>query len=135
MSTTPNTAANTGGRRFRIRYSTLNAAIMGVLGVGRSRSWAEVGADHVVVRMGIGFRMTLPRPAIVDARRLERYVWWGYGVHGWRGRWLVNGSGRGIVALSIDPPVRAWVLGFPVRLRELLVSLEDPPGFLAAIGR
>ncbi len=58
----------------------------------------------------------------------------GWGVHGWRGRWLVNGSSHGIVVLGIDPPARARTLGLPVRLRELAVSLEDPVGFAAALG-
>ena len=31
----------------------------------------------------------------------------GWGVHGWRGRWLVNGSSKGLVRLEIDPAVRA----------------------------
>jgi hypothetical protein len=41
----------------------------------------------------------------------------------------------GIVTLEIQPPARAWVIGFPVRLRKLHISLEDPDGFLAAVGR
>jgi hypothetical protein len=58
----------------------------------------------------------------------------GIGVHGWAGRWLVNGSTKGVVAIDIDPPARGYVMGFPVRLRQLAVGLADPEGFLAAIG-
>jgi hypothetical protein len=38
------------------------------------------------------------------------------------------------VVLAIDPPARARVLGVPVRVRELAISLEDPVGFAAALG-
>jgi hypothetical protein len=38
------------------------------------------------------------------------------------------------VAIELTEPVRAYVAGFPIRLRHLSVSLEDPDGFLAALG-
>lgn len=50
------------------------------------------------------------------------------GVHGAAGRWLVNGSGEGILAIDFEPVQRAYVLGIPVRLRQLLVSVEEPDG-------
>jgi hypothetical protein len=46
----------------------------------------------------------------------------------------VNGSSHGILVLAIDPPERARVLGVPVRVRELAISLDDPVGFAAALG-
>ena len=57
------------------------------------------------------------------------YSW---GAHGWRGRWLVNGSSKGIVELTIDPRVRAYVMGVPVKLRTLWVSVTDPDALIAA---
>ena len=57
------------------------------------------------------------------------------GVHGWRGNWLVNGSTTGIVSILLDPPGRALAVGFPVKLRQLRVSVEDPSALVAAIGR
>jgi hypothetical protein len=59
----------------------------------------------------------------------------GLGVHGWAGWWAVNGARAGAVRIDIDPPSRARVCGFPVRLRTLWLSLVDPDGFLAALGR
>ena len=47
-------------------------------------------------------------------------------MHGFAGRWLVNGSGNGILAIDLQPPQRAHVLGVPVKLRQLLVSVDDP---------
>lgn len=57
------------------------------------------------------------------------------GVHGWAGRWLVTGSGDGIVNIILEPTQRAYVMGFPVRLRNLLISVEDPIGVTAALSR
>ena len=58
----------------------------------------------------------------------------GIGVHGWRGRWLVNGAANGLVAVEIDPPACARVLGVPVRLRYVRVSVQDPDALVAALG-
>ena len=52
----------------------------------------------------------------------------GWGAHGWRGEWLVNGSSSGIVRIELEPPGRAKVCGVPVELRVLRVSVEDPAG-------
>ncbi len=57
------------------------------------------------------------------------------GAHGWRGRWLVNGAGDGLVVIDISPPARARVTGVPVRLRELTVSVEDPDALAAELQR
>jgi hypothetical protein len=45
----------------------------------------------------------------------------------------VNGAPDGIVAVELSEPVRAFTNGFPIRLKVLSVSLEDPDGFLAAL--
>ncbi len=51
------------------------------------------------------------------------------------GRWLVNGSSKGVVELTIDPPVQAKVVGVPTTLRTLLVSVTDPDALIAACSR
>jgi len=48
------------------------------------------------------------------------------------GRWLVNGSGKGLVALTIEPPVEAKVWIKSVTLRSLWVSVTDPDALVAA---
>ena len=45
----------------------------------------------------------------------------------------MNGSGQGIVSIDLEPRQRGYVVGFPVRLRNLLVSVEDPAGLMAAL--
>jgi len=107
--------------------------LLSVMGMGPRWSGVELGPDAMRVRMGWAFHTRVPRSAIQGASPRTRMVG-GIGVHGWAGRWLVNGSTKGVVAIDIDPPARGYVMGFPVRLRQLAVGLADPEGFLAAIG-
>src|SRR5256885_1969226 len=55
------------------------------------------------------------------------------GVHGLGARWLVNRSSRGLVTHALSPTQRAHVLGWPVSLRELSVSVADSAGLGAAL--
>ncbi len=116
---------------FAFRYG-LFRPLLAVTGLGPSFAEVALELDYVAVRMGWAFRSRILRGSI---RRLyrDRDMHSGIGVHGWRGRWLVNGAVSGIVTLEIDPPARAWVVGFPIRLRMLHISLEDPAGLIAAL--
>ncbi|MGA7828575.1 MAG: hypothetical protein WCA04_12985 [Geobacteraceae bacterium] len=95
-------------------------------------SYLEVDSRQVHVRMSWAFRTTFPIAAVVtvaasNCRPLSR------GVHGFAGRWLVNGSGERIVTLDLEPVQRAYVMGFPVRLRRLMVSVVEPEAFMEAL--
>ena len=117
--------------RFPIRFTGLNKAMV-VLGLHSKNSFVEVDDDEIRVRMGWAFRGTVPRSSTRSVTDdTERVLGWG--VHGWRGKWLVNGSSSGIVRLDIDPEARVRVAGVPVRLRILRVSVEDPAGLCAAL--
>lgn len=105
---------------------------MSAMGLGPRYSGAEVDADRLVVRMGWGFSAQVPRSAIRSAERTHGLVG-GIGVHGWRGRWLVNGAASGLVMVRFDPAQRARAMGFPVKLVTLCLSLEEPDRFLAEI--
>ena len=118
---------------FAFRYDNWCGWILGMFGTGRRFSRVVVSDVDVDVQLGWAFRAVIPRSSIRSARRWHGRVW-GWGAHGWRGRWLVNGSSKGIVVLDIDPAGRGRVSGFPVALRELALSLEDPEGFCAALG-
>lgn len=100
--------------------------------LGGRHGAAVLDDEHLTVRYGLGFRARLPRSSLGPATRYAGKVW-SSGVHGWRGRWLVNGSSRGIVVVPVEPAQRAHVLGWPISLRELLISLDDPDGFVAAL--
>lgn len=120
-------------RQFSISYTSFNRKLLKVFGMGPNKSSVAVTETDVRVRMGWGFDGTIPRNLIVSATRAEKPAGKGWGVHGWAGSWVVNGSDEGIVKLTIDPPVHARMIIFAVKLRELYVSLDDPEGFLAAI--
>lgn len=120
-------------QRFPIRYSGLNAKLFPLLGLPRRSAFVELGPTEVRVQLGWGFSARIPRSQITGAGRGPDRHGITAGAHGWRRRWLVNGSNTGIVFLALDPPVRAWTLALPIRLRRLEVSLEDPGGFLGAL--
>jgi hypothetical protein len=120
-------------QRFPILYSGINAKLFPLLALPRSSAYVELDDDSLRVQLGWGFTARIPRRSISAAQRGPDVAGITAGAHGWRGRWLVNGSRRGIVRLDIEPPVRAWTLAIPVRLSQLLVSLEDPEGFLTAL--
>ena len=118
--------------KFAIGYNGPSVALLGVLGLGPRFSSIDLTDETLDVHMGWGFRARFPRAAIIAVapstiRTISR------GAHGWRGRWLVNGSGKGLVTITIDPAVRAYTLGFPLRLRELTVSVEAPVELIEAL--
>lgn len=92
-----------------------------------------MSATELAVVMGWGFRVAIPRAAIALAEATDDRVW-GWGVHGWKGRWLVNGSSKGLVRIEIDPPAPSRVCGFRIGLRELTVSVDERERFLGALG-
>jgi hypothetical protein len=117
---------------FGIRYRW-SRWILGALGTGLRWSRVTVDADRILVRMGYGFSSAVDRVAVRSISMWNGRVW-SRGVHGWRRKWLVNGSSHGIVVLSIVPPAPARMLGLPIRVSELAISLEDPTGFVDAAG-
>ncbi len=118
-------------RRFAIKYG-LFRPLMSVMGLGPRFSRAEIGDDRLIVKMGWAFTADLPRSAIQSAEQTKGLVG-GIGVHGWSGRWLVNGATSGLVMIRFEPRQRAWVMGFPVKLVSLCLSLEEPEQFVLAI--
>ena len=118
--------------RFPIRFDPWYAWLSRALLLPPSDSYIEIEGDGVRVRMGWAFRAGFSRRAVARAepcegRPLSR------GVHGLAGRWLVNGSGRGLVKIDFEPKQRGYVLGYPVALKELFVSLQDPAGAMRAL--
>ena len=105
---------------------------------GRGVSGVEVDTDEIRVRMG-SFKLDIPRSSVRSVQRSQARVGRTTGVHGTRGRWLVNGSAEGLAVLGIDPPCRVYPsidtlygLG-PSRVNQLTASLDDPDGFIAAV--
>ncbi len=120
--------------RFPITFDASYALLSRALFIHPSDSYVEVTGTHVTVRMGWAFRAAFERSRVAGTSPLGKRVPLTRGVHGWAGRWLVNGAGEGLLAIDLEPRQRAYVMGFPVSLRQLLVSVEAPPALAAALG-
>jgi hypothetical protein len=120
----------TDSARLPIRFGRLEP-LFRLLGITPASSYVDIGPDRVRARMGWAFGAEVPRTSVRSARRIRNAI--SIGVHGLRGRWLVNGAAGPLVAVAIDPPVPARVLGFAVRLRELVVSVDDPDALIRAL--
>jgi hypothetical protein len=117
--------------RVPMRFTGLNHAMV-LLGVVPEHCRVEVDDAEVRVRMGWVFRLDAPR-AYVRSVEPDHGPVWGWGAHGWRGSWLVNGSSSGLVRIAFDPPARARTAGIPVRARVLRVSVVDPDALIGAL--
>ena len=114
---------------FQFSYNAFIRVLMTPMLLGPRYSTVRVDDDHVSVRMGLGgwgFAANVPRASITEVARAAGPVL------GW-GLWLVNGSSRGLVRMTIEPRARGRCLGFPLRIRQLTVSLADPDGFAKAV--
>jgi hypothetical protein len=121
--------------RFPIEFEAPYALLSRALLIFPSDSYVEVAGNQVLVRMGWAFQATFDRSRVARTNSLGKRIHLTRGVHGWAGRWLVNGAGDGILAIDLEPRQRAYVLGFPVSLRQLQVSVEDPRALAAALAR
>lgn len=119
--------------RFPISFDRWYRTLSMLVGLPPSSSYVVLDGEEMQVRMGWAFRAHIPRRAVAEMSLLDRKPI-SRGVHGFAGVWLVNGSGSGILDLRLDPSQRAHVLGVPVRLRRLLVSVEEPANLAAALG-
>jgi hypothetical protein len=118
--------------RVRIRCRPWWIPLLTVCGMPPKTSYLDIGSDAVRVRMGVGFRVELLRSSIRSPRRVRNRI--SIGVHGGRGTWLVNGASGPLIAFSLDPPCRARVYGVPVRLHELVLSVDDPDALIVELG-
>src|SRR4029079_4438479 len=111
--------------RYPITFEPWYRWLSTVLGLPPSSAYVEIEGDNVEVRMGWAFRARFRRSdgaplAPVDMRPISR------GVHGFAGRWLVNGAGRNILKIELRPEQNARMMGLPIELREPLLSGHDP---------
>ena len=109
--------------RVPIKYSSAWAWLLTIVGAPRRFADIRISDDGVRVRMGVHFRARFRRSDVAAVVPARAHV--SIGAHGWKGRWLVNGAHRPIAAIELARPVPARVLGFPIWLRELLVSVDD----------
>ena len=118
--------------RFPIRYSFGKGLLLRLAGAPKRWAYVELDERRVRIRMSWAFRATFDRSLVESASRAPR-VRVTAGAHGWRGRWLVNGASAPLVTIMLRDRARAWVIGFPVRLREVTVSVAEPDALIAAL--
>lgn len=118
--------------RFPIRFDEWYRILSSSLFLPPSSAYVEITGNQVRVRMGWAFRACFPLSAVASAAELHIRPL-SLGVHGFAGRWLVNGSRYGILSIDLDPSQRAYVMGFPIRLRQLMVSVTDPAALADAL--
>jgi hypothetical protein len=105
---------------------------MALAGMAPSRCYVEIDETELRVRMGAWFELDAPRD-LVRSAALDTGRVWGWGVHGWRDQWLVNGSSSGLVRVELALAVRAWLAVAPLRVKVLRVSVEDPEGLVETL--
>ncbi len=120
--------------RFPIRFDPMFRVLCRGVLLAPDAAFVDVADDLVHVRFSWAFRATLRRSGIFRAgvhagRPISR------GVHGFGGRWLVNGAGDRVAELVLSPSQGAHVLGVPVELGVLLVSVDDPEALVRAVAR
>jgi hypothetical protein len=107
-------------------------------GGGPAGGRIEVDGDELRLRMA-DFKVDVPRASVRRAARSSHQTRGAIGVHSKGGRWLANGSADGLVEIEIDPPCRTerslTTLLRRMEVTELIVSLVDPDGFIAAVQR
>jgi hypothetical protein len=128
-------------KRFAISYDGMDPVSTWadtLLGGGPDGGRIEVDASELRLRMA-DFKVNVPRASVRRAVRSAHRTRGTIGVHGKGGRWLANGSANGLVEITIDPPCRTErclsTFFRRARVSELIVSLVDPDGFIAAVQR
>jgi hypothetical protein len=122
---------------FALSFNRFMRLLMTPMFAGPRHCRAQFATDTLTVtmgRLGWAFSAVIPRSSISEGQPYDGPVF-GWGAHGWRGRWLVNGSSRGLVTLRIDPAARGRCVFIPLRVSELTLSLEDPSSFIDVVRR
>ncbi len=109
--------------RIPIRYGIPWKWLLPFLLLPARASYLRIEGDVVKVRLGWAFRTKFRRRDVTDVANHRPVL--SIGVHGWKGRWLVNGAHRPMAIISLAQPVRGRVVGLPVMLRELWVSVDE----------
>jgi hypothetical protein len=109
--------------RIPISYSRAWRWLLTICLLPRAAAYIHVTGDDVKISMGWAFRTTFSRLDVIEV--VDQRSVMSVGVHGWRGRWLVNGANSPIAAIRLSRPVRARVLGIATNVREILVSVDD----------
>jgi len=121
--------------RFALDFSGWSRALFSLAGHGPTTSYVDVLGDRISVCSGRLFQVELYRSSIVRVYRSSN-PWWNIGgvQTNFLGSWGVGGAYRNIVALDLHPRARGRCMSlFPISVRRLFLSLEDPDGFITML--
>ena len=109
--------------RIPIRYGNPWRWILPFLLLPARSAYLRIDGDVVKVRMSWAFRTKFSRSDVIEVAKHRPVL--SIGAHGWNGRWLVNGAHRPIAIIRLAEPAPGRVMGFPVKVRELWVSVDN----------
>jgi hypothetical protein len=130
------------GRFFPISFDTAGLDWMTkyldtLFGGGPGKSGVTVYPDHLHIRMST-FGLDVPRSSIHSLRPSSAALHRTTGVHIVKGRAIINGCDNGLVEFNVDPALRTGrglsTAFFRQRVNRIVLSLDDPDGFIAAVG-
>jgi hypothetical protein len=121
-------------KRYPMRLDPVWRVVLALFVGTPANSYVEIGEHAVRFRFGWPFDQSVPLDQIAG---VGRTTWPFLGGIGWRlatrGRIGLIGSLRGVVEVQLRSALRVRLLGIPWRCRAIVVSLEDPDGFVAAL--
>ena len=120
-------------RRFDLRYAGLYRVLWTPVGLGPGQTYVGVEGDRVSVRFGRLFSVSFPKDDVLSVAPFPGRRRFGIGLHGWDGSWTLQTSGRSLVRLRVRPPARGWFGIVPVRVDELIVSVDDVDAVVGAL--
>lgn len=126
-----------GMKTFAIARSPRFAWLLALFGATADRAQVRLHPDSLDVEFG-PFHERLPLSEVVGVEVAYREVPWWRRSLGWRtdlvGTVALVGRSANLVRLTLEPARRVRVFPWAwARCRELLVSLEEPDAFVAAV--
>jgi hypothetical protein len=106
---------------------------LGRLGFMGAHGVVDVDGEHLRVHVDPWFRVDVPRSVVTSVDIVTPSWLAGFGVHHWRGAWVVDGRREDAVDVKLSEPVRGRMLGIPVRVRRLQLGVEDLDGLKSAL--
>jgi hypothetical protein len=111
--------------------------LLALFGATKRSSFLGIEEGELEVRFGPLFDQTYRFDEVSSVSLAARRVPWYRTSIGWRTN-LVNAIGlisspRNVVRIALKRPRLTWLVGIPVRMRDLYVSLEEPDRFLDAM--
>lgn len=119
-------------KRYPVLISPLWRLMLRPFGATPERCFVEVGDEELRVSFGRAFYGTFPLDNVEGASLTDWPVWAGIGPRYFRGTIGLIGAYVNTVEVRFKEPQRMRML-LPVRCKRLLLSMEDPRAFVAAL--